>query len=140
MQLNLYEVFDKVAAAPFATDKINILRNNESPALLEFLKGVYNPGVKFTVKSLPKYKPSDAPVGMAMSTIDMELRRAYLFQENHPKRPKELTETRTNQILIQVLESLEARESELFGNMLLKKLDVPGISKLLVETAFPGKI
>ncbi len=140
MRKNLYEIFDEITKAPDTAARMALLRQNETPALVEFLKGVYNPDVKFAVTSIPKYRPSDAPPGLGLTSMDMELKRAYLFQVEHPKKPRELSAKRQEQILIQVLESLEAREAELFGNMLLKKLDVPTMSRGLAEVAFPGRI
>ena len=39
--------------------------------------------------------------------------------------------------LIQILETLEAKESEIFVNMLLKKQEVKGLTPAIVKEAFP---
>jgi hypothetical protein len=138
MQKNLYEIFDEVSNAPNTMDKIEVLRKNESSTLISFLRGVYDPNIVFDVSDVPPYKPSEDIKGMGWSNMTVELKRAYLFQVGHPKRPRELTPQRQKQVLIQILEALEPREAKLFENMLMKKLDVPGMSKLLVDTAFPN--
>jgi hypothetical protein len=117
-----------------------VLKNNESPTLILFLQGVYNPNIQFDVKNIPSYKKLEDIAGMGYSNIELEIKRAYLFQKHHPKRPRELSDERQEQLLIQILESLEPREADLFANMLLKKINVPTMSKLLADSAFPGKI
>lgn len=140
MEKNLYEIFDEVTKASTTLEKVEVLRRNYSPTLVSFLRGVYNPSIKFDVEKIPPYKPSEDIPGMGWSNIYTELKRAYLFQKTHPKRPRELSDARQEQLLIQMLESLEPKEAKLFGDMLMKKLDVPTMSKLLADTAFPGQI
>lgn len=140
MEKNLYEIFDEVTKASTTLEKVEVLRRNYSPTLVSFLRGVYNPSIKFDVEKIPPFKPSEDIPGMGWSNITTELKRAYLFQKTHPKRPRELSDARQEQLLIQMLESLEPKEAKLFGDMLLKKLDVPTMSKLLADTAFPGQI
>lgn len=140
MQKMFYEIFDAVEKAPDTLSRVKILQENKSDALIQFLQGVYNPTVKFVVTEIPEYKPVEVPPGMGYTSMEMEMRNAYIYQEGHPRRPPTLPLKRTNELLIQVLEALEPREAKLFSNMLLKRLDVPCMSRALAETAFPGKI
>jgi hypothetical protein len=140
MEKNLYEIFDEVTEAQTTLEKVEVLRKNASQTLLNFLQGVYDPSVKFDIPRVPSYKPSEDIKGMGWSNMTVELKRAYLFQKTHPKRPRELSDARQEQLLVQILESLEPREAKLYANMLMKKLEVPSMSRLLVETAFPGHL
>ena len=47
------------------------------------------------------------------------------------------TEKRKTEILIQILESLEEDEADVFAAMLTKKLKVPHLTPALVNEAFP---
>ena len=140
MEKNLYEVFDEIESASTTAQKVELLRIYNTPTLLNFLRGVYDPTVHFDVPRIPTYKPAEDIKGMGWSNMNVEFKRVYLFQKSHPKRPRELTDARQEQLLIQILESLEPREAKLFANMLMKKLEVSGMSRLLVETAFPGHL
>lgn len=140
MEKNLYEIFDEVTKASSTAEKVEVLRKNATPVLITFLRGVYDPTITFDVDRVPPFKPSEDIPGMGWSNMTVELKKAYLFQKNHPKRPRELSAARQEQLLIQTLESLEPKEAKLYGDMLLKKLEVPTMSKLLAETAFPGQI
>lgn len=134
---NIYEIFDEYERAESVEDKILVLRYNANYALKNVLRGTFDPNVKFTIKEIPQYKKSDAPAGLGYSSIHQELGRVYLFEENNPKVDPNLSVARKNQILIQILESLEAREAEIFANMLLKRQNVKGLTYAMVRSAFP---
>lgn len=140
MMKNIYEVFDEFVKASSVDDKINILRNNNSYALRNVLKGTFDPNIKFVFNEIPTYKKSDAPPGLGYTSIHQELGRAYLFELNNPNVSPNLTLDRRRQILIQILESLEAREAEVFANMLLKRQNVEGLTYMMVRSAFPDLI
>lgn len=140
MMKNIYEIFGEYVKAPTVDDKINILRTNSSYALLNVLRGTFDPNIKFVFNEIPPYKKSDAPPGLGYTSIHQELGRAYLFEVNNPRVSPNLTLERRKQILIQILESLEAGEAEIFANMLLKRQNVEGLTYMMVRSAFPDLI
>lgn len=137
---NIYEVFTELENTTSRKDRIDILRNNDSFALRNILKGTYDPNVNFAIKKVPLYKPSDAPPGLGYTSIHQELGRVYLFQTEHPRLPPNLSDSRREQILIQILEALEKREAEIFMNMILKKQIVQGLNVEIAKEAFPDLI
>lgn len=134
---NIYEVFDEFSTAKTKQDRINVLRKNDSWALKSVLQGAMNTNVKFNVK-VPEYKKVDVPPGMSYDHMTSALQRAYLFQEGNPRTPPALTDKRKAELLIQILESLEPKEAEVFANMLRKDLKVPYLTQALVNEAFAG--
>lgn len=136
---NLYEIFEEIEKAQTDNEKAEILQKNDSYALRSVLQGIYSDSVKFSVERVPYYKPSDSPIGLGYTSIAQELDRTYLFQENHPRIPQGLTEKRKEEILIQILESLEAKEAVVFMNMLLKK-PVKNLSKKVVKKVYGSLI
>ena len=64
--------------------------------------------------------------------------RVYLFTKGNPRVPPALTEKRKNEILIQILESLEKEEANVFAGMLMKNLKVPHLTAKLIHEALPG--
>jgi hypothetical protein len=135
---NVYEILDDFVNAPTRAEKIEVLRKNGQFVLKSVLQGAYHPAIKFVIKKKPAYNISDAPPGLGYSNMDQELKRVYLFVENSPKVDRNLTYERKEQILIQILEALEAKEAEVFMNMLLKDLKVKGLTPKIIEEAFPG--
>ena len=137
---NIYEVFDEFEKAKTKDEKVYVLRRNASYALKEVLRGTFNPNIRFFISEAPKYRPSDAPIGLGYSSIHQELGRAYLFELGNPKVAPTLTEKRKIQILTQILETLESKEAKIFVNMLLKKQEVKGLTPAIVKEAFPDII
>lgn len=134
---NVYEIFTEFENAPNRESKIAVLRNNNGWALKNILKGTFDPNIKFVFEKPIQYKQSDSPPGMSYSSIHKELDRVYLFEVNNPKTSPNLSLKRKEQILIQILEVLEAKEAEIFMNMLLKKQKVKGLTPAIVKEAFP---
>lgn len=133
---NLYEVFDEFEKAPTKEEKKQVLRKNNSFALRSILRANFHPRIQFVIEKIPPYKSSDMPIGMGYSSIDMEINRMYLFEKDNPAAPKELTLARREILLIQILETLEAREAEIFASVIMKNLKVKGLTKTLVMEVF----
>lgn len=134
---NIYEVLEDFRAAKTKQDRIGVLRKNNSWALRMILQAVFHPNVKFDVK-IPDYKKIDVPPGMSYDHMTSALQRAYLFQEGNPRTPPALTDKRKSELLIQILESLEPKEAEVFVNMMRKDLKTPYLTEALVNEAFEG--
>lgn len=137
---NIYEVFDDFVKASTREEKINVLRSNSGYALDAILRGTFHPYIKYVFDEIPNYKKSDDPPGLSYTSIHQELSRIYLFEENNPKVAANLTLDRKKYLLIQMLESLEAREAEILAGMLMKRLPVKGLTYKLVQEAFPGML
>lgn len=134
---NVYEILDEVAKATNDQDRKAILFYNNNYALRCVLRAAFHPKIQFTIEKVPYYKPSLAPVGLSDTTLHTEINRIYIFEANNPRVSPNLTQERKEKILIQILESLEAKEAVVLMNTLLKDLKVPGLTRELVESVFP---
>ncbi len=134
---NVYEVIQEFKAASGKNERIATLRNNDNYALRQILLGTFSDKVVFDVE-IPKFKREQIPVGMSYSHMTDALSRVYLFVEGNTKRPQTLSKQRQTEILIQILESLEEKEADIFIGMLKKDLKVPYLTHALVSEAFPG--
>jgi hypothetical protein len=130
MKLNIYEVLDKFKAAPDIEEKRRTLVANDSFALRCVLRAAFH--------EIPEYRPSDAPAGLADSSLHMDIEKIYLWEENNPRVSPNLTLERKRQLLVQLLESLEAREAEVLAGVIKKDLKVPDLTYELVDVTFPG--
>ena len=135
---NVYEVLDDFKNATTKQDRLDVLRRNESYALKNVLLGAFNPEIKFTIKKVPEYKKIDIPPGLSYSHMTDALSKVYLWVEGNSKRPEGLTEKRATELLLQLLESLEPKEAEVFSAMIRKDLKIPHLTQKLVNEAFPG--
>ena len=135
---NIYEVFDDFKKAKTKEERLAVLRNNDSWALKNVLMGTFHPSINYVIKKIPQYKSETAPAGLAYNHMTDALGKVYLFVEGHPKVSPDLKMQRKEQLLIQILESLEKNEAEVFANMLKKDLKIPHLTAKLANEAFPG--
>lgn len=132
MQKNVYEILEKFDSAGseeeirkeifrfYSTSKPELIR-----VVTEVLLYAFNPKVRFNVpKELPKkYRPMiKVPEGMGYSSLSIELKRAYLFQPENDRYNHNLSDERREEILIQMMESLEPKEALVLHHMLTKSL------------------
>lgn len=135
---NIYEVFEQFGKAKTKEDRIDVLRSNDCYALRNVLMGAFHPSVEFTVNDIPKFKREPVPAGMSYSHMTDALSRVYLFTKGNPKVPPNLSDKRKIELLIQILESLEEKEADVFAGMLKKDLKIPYLTPKLVNEAFEG--
>lgn len=134
---NVYEIFEDFGKVKTKAERIDILRKNDSYALRQVLLGVFHPHIKFTVDTIPEFKRESIPPGMSYGHMTEALSRVYLFTSGNPRVPAGLTEKRKIEILIQILESLEEKEADIFAGLLKKDLKVPYLTSALINEAFP---
>ena len=131
----VYEVLDEFKAAE---DKASVLRKYAGYyAFTTILEGAFHPNIHFSIKELPPYNKIDVPPGMGYTNMTDAIHRIYLFVEGSNRVDPNLTKERKRQLLIQILEALEPREAEVYGNVILKDLKVPGLTYELVKEVFP---
>ena len=111
---NIYEIFDDFENAKNKKERMEVIQKNLSPTLVKILELTYHPKYKWKVKELPEnYKvPTDVLPGITYDNMNSQLRRLYMFLEGDATAEK-LTPQRQNQLLIQMLESIEPREAEI---------------------------
>lgn len=137
----LYEVFDEFETAKNKKERMDVIGRNLSKTLVDVLQLTYHPEFQWMVKELPEnYKiPTDMLPGITHDTLNAQLRRLYMFRVGDPT-AKALTEKRRQELLIQILESLEPREAEVILGIFQKDLGVKGLDYKFVKEAFPELI
>jgi U3 small nucleolar RNA-associated protein 14 len=133
----LYEIFDEFEEAKSKKERMDVLGKNLSPMLVEVLKLTYHPNYQWIINDIPEnYKiPQDVLPGITHDTLNNQLRRIYIVQKGNETAEK-LTPKRRNELVIQMLESLEPREAEIIGGILRKDQGVKGLDYKFVKEAF----
>lgn len=127
----LYEIVQAAAEAQDIIEKVEILRQNNSVSLRKLLRYAIDPSIKFVVEKLPEYTPA-AENGLEPLLYN-RVRLLYLFAE----RPfVSLDKKIMERNLVNLLESIHAKDSELLIQVLKKKLP-KGLTKQHVIQAFP---
>ena len=134
MNLLVHEVIEKAAKAKKKKDKIDILRQHESWALKDILRGTYDSTVNWLLPAgEPPYTPNDghnAPSNLLRRNTDFKY-----FVKGGPgtKMPPYKRES----IFIGLIESVDPQDARLVISM-IKKEKLSGITRNVVEEAFPG--
>lgn len=134
---NIHEVFEEIEAAPNKDVAKTILMYNMTAGLRGVLRANFHPGIKFVIDEIPSYKENDAPIGLGITSIHKEINRVYIFEQNNPRVDPNLTLERKKQILVQILEALEAKEAKVFADMIMKRIKVKHLNKKMIEEVFP---
>lgn len=133
----IFEVFEEFENAETDAERKNVLLRNNTKTLRKVLTCAFNPDIQFTNEGRwPNWKPSDAPTGVTYSDMHREFDRIYLFIKNHPRRPPTLSEKRSNELLIQMLEMMPEKDAIITLNMMGKNLKIRGLTKELAEEVF----
>jgi hypothetical protein len=130
----VYEVIRRAKNKRSKTDKAKELKDNESWALKDILRGAYDSTVEFNFPvGDPPYTPSQEH--NAPANLLKEHKRFINFVVGGPG--DKLPAFKREKILFEILEGVHPEDAKLVIKMINKqKLD--GISRPVVEEAFPG--
>ncbi|MEX0598699.1 MAG: hypothetical protein WD512_19605 [Candidatus Paceibacterota bacterium] len=137
MKKNMYEIFNEFDKATTKEERKGVLLRNKSYELRSVLQGAFNPNIQFVFDKIPEYNRIDIPPGMGYNVIGYLLNKSYLFTLNDPRVAPELTLEKKKTIFLQLIETLEEKEAQVFCNMLLKDLKVKFLTYNLVKETFP---
>lgn len=134
MALMVYEVFDKVSKAKSKSDKIKILKDYETWALKDVLRGTFDETVKWILPAgEPPYTPNDghnAPSNLLKRNVDFKY-----FVKNGPG--AKLPAYKRESIFVGLIEAIAPEDARLVISMINKE-PPKGITRKVVEEAFPG--
>lgn len=135
--LTIAEVCDLLKSAKTKNDRIEILKNNDCPALRGILRMNYDASLVLALpEGAPPFKPLNVPVGFGNTTLKASSRGWYVFiKEASPT----LKQTKRETLFINLLESLDSKEASILINAKDRKLDL-GLTKKVIDEIFPGLI
>jgi hypothetical protein len=137
MRLLLPEIFDKVQKAETNQQRIEILKQNNSPVLIDLLKMNFHPDITMKLpEGVPPFKRPGIPMGMADSNLYKEMRRMYTWITP----PQNLHKIKSETLFIQLLESINEKEADLLCAVKDKNMTslYSSITYDLVNETFPG--
>ena len=145
MERSLHEIFTDVAEESSINKKVEILKDNDSQGLQVFLRCVFDDKIAWLVPdSKPPYEPNDAPEwdlsDMKLEQEVLKIGRFIQVDGQTPTQGRDLTKTRREQLFIQLLEGLHTTEAGLLLSGVKKKIKYKGLTKRVVQKAFPDLI
>lgn len=133
--LDVYEVFEKFEKAGSRAEKIQVLKEHESWALKDILKGALDPKIEWLLpKGEVPYTASEAhnaPSTLLRKNVDFKYCVKGGPGTNMPAIKRE-------KIFLGIVESIHPKDAELVCSMINKKLPIKGLTPKIVEEAFPG--
>ena len=131
------EIATKVNNAKDKPRKLKVLKDHDSVALRQILKGAFDPKIEWL---LPKgddipFNKNDAPIGTEHTILSQEAKRLYLFTKGGDNT---LSQTKRETLFIQMLEGLSAEEADFLVAVVNKKVNnkYKGFTANLVKEAF----
>ena len=137
MHLLVSEILDKFEAAKTREEKIAVLQNNVTDPLLVLLRLNYDHLLKMDLPEgePPFRKDTDKPIGYSESSLQLELRRFYVWLEPSTNLPKLKKES----LFVNMLEGIHWTEAEALCLAKDRKLHTKykSLKEDIVREAFP---
>lgn len=133
------EILTKASEAKSKAERIKILRENNTLALRNVLKGAFDDAIQFLLPTgTPPFK--EANQNTPPSNLRKQSPKFKYFIKGGPG--EKLPRVRVESMFIKVLEAIAPSEAKVVILMKDKQLETEfkGINKKLVEEAFPGLI
>ena len=134
--LSYHEILTKVNNAKDKPKKLEVLRRYDTKELRSFLKGAFDPDLVWLLpEGKPPYTPNDAPIGTEHTWLKQEVKRMFHFLQGGNK---DLSQSKRDNIFIQMLEGLSAEEADLLIKAKDKALnkEYKGLTANLIKEAF----
>ena len=131
------EIATKINNAKDKPRKLKVLKDHDSVALRQVLKGAFDPKIEWL---LPKgddipYNRNDAPIGTEHTMLQQEAKRLYLFTKGGDNT---ISQNKRETLFIQMLEGLSGDEADFLITVINKKVNnkYKGFTANLVKEAF----
>jgi len=131
------EIATKVNNAKDKPRKLKVLKDHDSVALRQVLKGAFDPKIEWL---LPKgedipFNKNDAPIGTEHTMLQQEAKRLYLFTKGGDNT---ISQNKRETLFIQMLEGLSGDEADFLITVVNKKVNnkYKGFTANLVKEAF----
>ncbi len=134
MKQYVWEVIEAVQKAKSKDDKIRILKQNETWALKDILKGTMDSKIQWLLPEGPvPYNKNDGH--NAPSNLIKENKKFAYFVKGG--QGEKMMKPKRENIFIGMLEGIHPNDAELVVGMINKK-KIKGVTSALVNDAFPG--
>ena len=138
-RLLIPEVFEQFESLTKKEDKVKLLKENNHPALQDILRINFDADVVSVLPAgAPPYEKDDAPKGHSSSSL-FKLHRQFKYFFKGPF-ANQVQPIRREGIFLNILESIHPTEADVLVAAKDRKLKVKGLTKALVDEAFPGLI
>ena len=138
IKYQVYETLDKVSKAKSRTDKVSILQKESSNALRDVLRGTFDNRIQWNLPAghVP-YNPSSEE---SPPTTLLKQHMNFKYFVKGLRESERLTSLKREKLFLDMVDPPHPRDAELIVTMINKKPPLKGITKKLVQEAFPDLI
>jgi hypothetical protein len=133
-----FEILEKISAAKTKAEKIELLRQqNNNWAMKDILRGTFDDAVVWLLPDgkVP-YEPAE-PKSHASNWSQHNKKLQYFVKSGPGER---MLKIKREKMFLDILEIVHPRDAELLVGMINKTMPIEGITKKLVQEAFPNLI
>jgi len=134
-RLYLGEILTAVCKEKKRKLKIQILQNYDQPRLRKYFEYLYDEKIVFNLPKDIPYEESRLSYGVSFADFFHSMPKMYMFIDG--QYPEKFNEGRRHLKFTQLLESFPPEEAKLL-DLLRNKKTMKGITRKLIEEAFPG--
>lgn len=136
-QPDIYEVFEKFEKVSKRADRIKILRQYDTAALKDVCRGMFDDSIQWNLPDgKPPYKAT-LPESTPSNLLKQNRQFAYLAKGGPGDK---MPSFKRESLFIGVLESIHPQDAEIVIAMVNKKSPIKGLTKKLVQEAYPDLI
>ena len=137
MTLQVYEVFEKFSKAKNKAEKVKVLKENDHWAVRDVIRGGMDPSIEFLLpKGRPPYK-ANREESVPGTLLRENQKFKYIIKG---LAGDSISGLKRESIFIGILEAVHPQDAEHVLLMIEKKPPVKGMTKKIVEEAYPGLI
>lgn len=138
-RLLIPEVFNQFKGLTKKDERIALLKKYDHPALRDILRVGFDADIVSVLpKGAPPYEKDDAPEGMSQTSLYRTHKQFKYFFKGPVANSAE--PIRREGIFLNIIETMHPTESEVLIAAKDKKLKIKGLTKALIDEAFPGLI
>jgi len=135
MRLDVWEVIEKVKKCRHKADAVKVLKDNESWALKDILRGTFETTLEW---NLPGGEPPWTPCEPHNAPTNLLKEHAqFVYFVKGFKESSRLTPVKRESIFLGLIEGIHPEDAQLVINM-INKQKPDGVSRPMIEEAFPG--
>jgi len=135
MMLDVFEVLKKAASKRSKAEKVAVLKENESWALKDIIRGSYDQSIEWDIPpGQPPYTPAEAH--NHPSSLLRE-HKNFIYFVKGSRKSKALPKFKRERIFLEIIEGVHPEDAKLVINMVNKK-PPKNLSRPIIQEAFPG--
>lgn len=136
MELEVFEILHRFTEQKTRAEKVKYLQQNSIPAVTDVLRGAFDENIEW---NLPEGRPPYSPNKPESTPSSLRNKhRDFGYFVKGFKKSESLTNLKREMMFIQMLESIHAEDALVVLDMVEKKPPVKGLTKKIVEEAFPN--